>query len=80
MRGEHAFSDVDAQPDPSAWIRVLDTVGRDPHYAAYKRRMLDLLRPEAGGTYLEVGVGTGADAVAIADRFDVRVVVWTPPA
>ena len=74
MGDEHAFTDVDAQPDPSAWVRVLDTLGRDPQYAVYKRRMLDLLRPAAGGAYLQVGVGTGADAVATAERFDVRVV------
>ena len=47
MGDEHAFTDVDAQPDPSAWVRVLDTLGRDPHYAPYKRRMLDLLGPAA---------------------------------
>jgi SAM-dependent methyltransferase len=32
-----------------------------------------LLAPEPGGRYLELGCGTGADAVALADRFGVGV-------
>ena len=27
---EHGFAAVDAQEDPHTWIRVLDTLGRDP--------------------------------------------------
>lgn len=34
----HGFTDVDGQPDPTEWIRVLDTLRREPLYAAYKRR------------------------------------------
>ena len=71
---QHAFTDVDAQPDPSAWIDVLDRVRAEPLYAAYKRRTLELLDPRAGCTYLEVGMGTGADALACAELFGVRVV------
>ena len=73
-RWEHGFTDVDAQPDPAAWIAVLDEVRREPLYAAYKRRALELLDPEAGGRYLDVGAGTGADALACAKRFGVEVV------
>ena len=72
--GEHAFTDVDAQSDPSFWVDVLDRVRAQPQYAAYKRRTLELLDPRAGGTYLEVGVGTGADALACEERYDVSVV------
>ena len=59
---EHAFTDIDAQPDPGAWIDVLDRLGRDPLYAGCKRRTMALLDPEPGGRYLEVRTGTGADA------------------
>jgi ubiquinone/menaquinone biosynthesis C-methylase UbiE len=72
--GEHAFSDVDAQPDPAAWVQVLDRLREEPLYAMYKRRIVELLDPQPGGTYLEIGTGTGADALACATRFDVDVV------
>ena len=71
---DHAFTDVDAQSDPTAWIDVLDKVGRDPLYAAYKRRTVELLDPQAGGRYLALGCGTGSDALTVAERFGVTVV------
>jgi SAM-dependent methyltransferase len=72
-RRRHAFTDVDAQADPTAWIDVLDKVRHDPLYAAYKRRAIELLDPQRGGRYLEVGTGTGADAIAVAERFGASV-------
>jgi protein-L-isoaspartate O-methyltransferase len=63
----HPFTDVDAQSDPLAWVAALERVGGDPLYAPYKRRIVELLAPEPGGRYLEIGCGTGADAVALAD-------------
>jgi hypothetical protein len=69
---EHGFTDFDAQPDPSRWVEVLDTLGQDPLYAAYKRRVMELLDPHGGGRYLEIG--TGSDAIACAQRFGVSVV------
>jgi SAM-dependent methyltransferase len=74
MKREHAFTDVDAQPDPEAWVRVLDTVRQEPLYAAYRQRTVALLDPQPGARYLEVGTGAGADALAFAARFDVSVV------
>jgi SAM-dependent methyltransferase len=71
---EHAFTAVDEQADPSSWIEVLDKVRREPAYAAYKARTAELLRPRKGGRYLEVGTGTGADALELATRFGVSVV------
>jgi len=71
---EHGFTAVDDQVDPSAWIDVLDRVRNEPAYAAYKARITELLRPTGGGTYLEVGVGAGLDALALASRFGVDVV------
>jgi SAM-dependent methyltransferase len=71
---EHAFTAVDDQDDPGFWVHVLDRVRQEPAYAAYKSRIAELLRPVAGGRYLEVGVGTGADAVELGSRFGVDVV------
>jgi SAM-dependent methyltransferase len=69
----HAFTAVDEQDDPSAWIDVLDRVRGEPAYVAYKRRVAELLEPVEGGSYLEVGAGTGADALELEGRFGVRV-------
>jgi SAM-dependent methyltransferase len=71
---EHGFTSVDEQDDPSFWIEVLDKARQEPAYAAYKSRVAELLRPTKGGRYLEVGSGTGADALALASRFGVDVV------
>ena len=69
----HAFTSVDEQDDPRAWVDVLDRVRQEPAYAAYKVRIGELLRPVAGGTYLDVGAGTGDEALALAERYSVRV-------
>jgi SAM-dependent methyltransferase len=71
---EHPFSDVDAQADPGAWVAVLDKLRHEPLYAPYKRRILELLDLRPGGTYLDVGCGTGADALTCETRFGVTVV------
>lgn len=73
-RPEHAFTAVDEQDDPASWIEVLDQARREPAYAAYKRRIGELLDPVAGGRYLEVGAGTGDDARAVAARYEAHVV------
>ena len=56
------------------WIDVLDRLRRDPLYAGYKRRVADLLDAQPGWRLLEVGAGTGADALEVAARFQVSVV------
>jgi SAM-dependent methyltransferase len=71
---EHGFTAVDRQSDPSYWIEVLDRVRQEPAYAQYKTRIGDLLRPHSGARYLEIGTGTGADALELASRFGVDVV------
>jgi SAM-dependent methyltransferase len=71
---EHGFTRVDAQADPRAWVDVLDRVREEPAYRAYKARVAQLLRPVAGGRYLEVGCGTGDEALGLAARFGVEVV------
>lgn len=72
-REGHAFEDVDAQPDSPAWVDVLDRLRLEPQYEAYKRRVAELLSPQPGQRYLEVGTGNGSDALAVAERFDVSV-------
>lgn len=60
------YNDVDAQPNPRYWVQVLDRLTSEPFYAAYKRRVRELLRPRRAGRYLEIGSGTGVDAVQVA--------------
>ncbi len=74
-RPVHGFTAVDQQDDPSAWVRCLDTLRREPFYAAYKARVAELLAPATGGRYLDVGGGTGDDACALAGVARARVVV-----
>lgn len=71
---EHAFTAVDDQADPAAWIDVLDRLRSEPAYSAYKALVAESLRPVPGGRYLEVGAGTGADALEVASQFGVGVV------
>lgn len=63
---EHVFTAVDAQDNPRACIRVLDTLRREPFYATYKARLLELVGVRPEGRYLDVGAGTGDDARATA--------------
>ena len=74
MPREHAFTSVDEQADPQAWVDVLDRVRAEPQYAAYKTRAVQLLQPKAGGRYLDVGSGTGSDALALASEYSVETV------
>jgi SAM-dependent methyltransferase len=60
--------------DRAAWIAVLDAARSLPAYRAYKLRIAELLRPIRGGRYLEVGVGTGDDALALEAAHGVQVV------
>ena len=69
----HGFTAVDEQPEPRDWIEVLDRIRREPFYVAYKARLAELLRPMRGGRYLDVGCGTGDDALALAARYGVEI-------
>jgi ubiquinone/menaquinone biosynthesis C-methylase UbiE len=74
VRG-HGFTDVDAQDRPEAWVECLDTLHRHPFYRTYKARVAELVAPRSGGLYLEVGGGTGDDAVALTRTTQATVVV-----
>lgn len=71
---EHGFTAVDAQEDPAFWIAVLDRVRNEPAYVAYKARIAALLQPAGGNRYLDIGAGTGDDAVALAAAVGATVV------
>jgi SAM-dependent methyltransferase len=73
-RPQHPFARVGEQPDPQSWIEVLDRLRSYPLYARYKARVVELLDPAPGGRYLEIGMGTGADASELARRHGVEVV------
>jgi SAM-dependent methyltransferase len=64
----HAFTAVDSQTDPSAWIGCLDCLRAEPFYKAYKNRISSVLSPVRGGAYLEIGAGTGDDARNLRDN------------
>jgi ubiquinone/menaquinone biosynthesis C-methylase UbiE len=66
QRPQHGFTSVDQQPDPNAWIDVLDKLRAEPFYAAYKQRVLERLEPRDGARYLDLGAGTGDDARSLA--------------
>ncbi|MEU6378789.1 methyltransferase domain-containing protein [Streptomyces sp. NPDC046909] len=70
----HGFTSVDTQPRPGDWVQVLDRVGAEPFYAAYKQRLEELLRPVEGARLLEVGAGTGDAALALRSRWRAEVV------
>jgi SAM-dependent methyltransferase len=70
----HGFTDVDTQPEPTAWITVLDRLTDEPFYRAYQQRVRDLLHPVPRRRYLEVGAGTGASAAHLRDERHVDVI------
>jgi SAM-dependent methyltransferase len=73
-RGEHGFTSVDSQSDPQFWVRCLDTLHKEPFYISYKARLVELLGPQSGRRYLDVGAGTGNDARAVAKNAHATVV------
>jgi ubiquinone/menaquinone biosynthesis C-methylase UbiE len=77
----HGFADVDRQPEPHAWVTVLDRLADEPFYRTYQGRVRQLLHPAPGRRYLEVGAGTGASAAQLQAEYGVDVVTtdraWT---
>jgi SAM-dependent methyltransferase len=66
--GFAGFRAVDLAADPAAYVDYLDRVRALEAVAAWKERSFDLLEPRPGARLLEVGCGTGDDAVALAAR------------
>lgn len=61
----HGFTSVDSQSDPARWVRCLDILQAHPFFISYKRRIRELIAPRPRAAYLDVGAGTGYDALAI---------------
>lgn len=61
------FGGVDATGDPGALIAFLDAAKAHPGYRAPKKQLLDQLRLGQAGSALDVGCGTGADVIAMAE-------------
>ncbi len=74
-RPAHGFTAVDRQADPAAWVRTLDTMQREPFYVAYKARSLQLLAPQPGQRYLDIGGGAGTDARMLMETTGATAVV-----
>ncbi|MBC2876438.1 MULTISPECIES: methyltransferase domain-containing protein [Streptomyces] len=58
----HAFSDIDAHPDPGRLVTTLHRLRAESFFVSYKQRLRGLLRAQPGRRFLDVGAGTG-DAV-----------------
>jgi SAM-dependent methyltransferase len=57
------------------WVRCLDALRNEPFYAEYKKHVVEILKPRPGGRYLDVGGGTGDDAIAMQEKTTASVIV-----
>jgi ubiquinone/menaquinone biosynthesis C-methylase UbiE len=53
---------------------VLDSLAKNDFYASYKSRLRELLTPQSGRLYLDVGAGTGRAAAQLSAEYGVQVV------
>ncbi len=60
------FSDVDAEPEPQGYLRMLDLQHADPFKQRLKARCRELLALRPGLRVLDAGAGVGVDAIALA--------------
>ncbi len=60
------FSDVDAEPNPQGYLRMLDLQHADPFKQRLKARCRELLALRPGLRVLDAGAGVGVDAIALA--------------
>jgi ubiquinone/menaquinone biosynthesis C-methylase UbiE len=62
------FADVDRTDSIDTFVHCLQLQQSLPFYKAYKEKTFDLLSIRTGASLLEVGCGTGEDAIALAKR------------
>lgn len=67
VTSERGFQDVDRASDPAALVGYLDLASAQEKVRQYKRESFALLGARAGGRFLDVGCGTGEDALALAE-------------
>jgi SAM-dependent methyltransferase len=63
---ETQWSAVDAAPDPSRLLTGLDALRAEPFFAESKARMTALLGATPADHVLDIGCGSGEDAIALA--------------
>ncbi len=61
------FTDVDREADPSYYVGCLDLQRAEAFNRAYKRRTFELLDIRPSHRILDVGCGTGDDALEMAE-------------
>ena len=74
MGSMHGFTDVDAQANPTSWLKVLDRLAEEPFCRSYQQKVRELLCPVSSGRYLDVGGGTGFSAAKLTTDFDVSII------
>jgi ubiquinone/menaquinone biosynthesis C-methylase UbiE len=62
------FQDVDDTPAAQRFVQCLKLQQSLEFYHRYKQKTFDAMHPMAGASVLEVGCGTGEDAIALANR------------
>jgi ubiquinone/menaquinone biosynthesis C-methylase UbiE len=62
------FTTVDHTADPDFFLHFLDEANKLPAGTAWKSAIVDGLRLQPGGQVLDIGCGTGADALDLAAR------------
>ena len=73
-RGHKPWGFESLRPHSCCRVASPTLMHSEPLFAAYKRRTMELLDPQPGGRYLDIGTGTAAGALACAERFNVAVV------
>src|SRR5260221_14546311 len=60
------FYMVDQQADPASFVQFMETSHAQPTAQSYKQMIVEQLALQEGATVLDVGCGTGQDALDLA--------------